>query len=86
MNTRNRTGLKWGIPEILRLQREWELLNLSVEEIAELHGRSQVAIIYKLGSEKFISPIVLDKLLKGEITDRTSTTRSQNKELARLGF
>jgi len=46
-----RTGLRWNINECLRLQREFELLKLSLHEIAELHGRSVQAIMYKVHSE-----------------------------------
>jgi len=44
---------EWTIPEILRLQREWELLQLSVSEIADLHERSMRAIMLKLEDEQF---------------------------------
>jgi hypothetical protein len=50
-NHEQRTGFKWTINECLRLQREFELLNLPVEEIALLHQRSPYAIMYKLDSE-----------------------------------
>jgi hypothetical protein len=46
-----RSGFKWTVNECLRLQREFELLNLSVEEIALLHQRSPYAIMYKLDAE-----------------------------------
>ena len=49
-----RNGLKWSIPEILRLQREWELLNLSSYEIAKLHKRTQLSIRFKLVAEGFV--------------------------------
>ena len=52
-NHEQRTGFKWTINECLRLQREFELLNLPVEEIALLHKRSPYAIMYKLDSEGF---------------------------------
>ena len=52
-NHEQRTGFKWTINECLRLQREFELLNLPVEEIALLHQRSPYAIMYKLDSEGF---------------------------------
>ena len=48
-----RNGFEWTIPEILRLQREWELLQLSVSEIADLHERSMRAIMLKLEDEQF---------------------------------
>jgi len=47
-----RNGLKWSINEILRLEREWELLGYSVIKIAELHQRTPKSIYYKLGSEE----------------------------------
>ena len=50
-NHEQRTGFKWTINECLKLQREFELLNLPVEEIALLHKRSPYAIMYKLDSE-----------------------------------
>ena len=46
-----RAGFKWTVNECLRLEREYELLNLSVDEIALLHQRSPYAIMYKLDAE-----------------------------------
>lgn len=53
MNTNHelRSGLKWTVNECLRLEREYDLLKLSVEEIALLHQRSPYAIMYKLDAE-----------------------------------
>ena len=48
-----RHGLKWTIPEILRLQREYELMGLSIEEIAFLHYRSEQAIYWRIELEGF---------------------------------
>lgn len=50
-----RNGYKWNVNECLRLQREFELLRLSVPEIASLHGRTVKAIMYKLDAEGFAS-------------------------------
>ncbi len=50
-----RHGNKWSIPEILRLQREFELLRLPISEISKLHNRSEAAIKYKLIAEGFFS-------------------------------
>lgn len=50
-----RRGNKWTINEVLTLQREYELLELSVQEIAERHKRSVTAILCKLEAEGFIS-------------------------------
>jgi len=48
-----RTGNKWNVNECLQLQREYELLNLSIDEIASRHKRTPYAIMYKLDSEGF---------------------------------
>jgi hypothetical protein len=48
-----RNGYKWSINECLRLQREYELLQLSVDEIATLHQRTPNAIMFKLDQEGF---------------------------------
>jgi len=48
-----RFGKKWSIPELIALEREHELLELSVEEIAKRHGRSVSAIIWRLEIEGF---------------------------------
>ena len=49
----SRFGYKWNVNECLRLQREFELLRLSVPEIAALHGRTIKAIMYKIDLEGF---------------------------------
>jgi hypothetical protein len=51
--TQHRFGKKWSIPEVLQLQREYELLGLSVDEIAERHQRTPNAIIQRLEHEGF---------------------------------
>ena len=50
MNTRH--GKKWNTNELLQLEREYHLLNLTVEEIAIIHNRSENAIFFKLVKEK----------------------------------
>jgi hypothetical protein len=45
---------KWSINEVIQLQREYELLELSIQEIAKRHERSVRAILCKLEKEKFI--------------------------------
>jgi hypothetical protein len=42
---------RWTIREILQLQREFELLKLSIDEIALRHQRTPNAIMYKLDRE-----------------------------------
>jgi hypothetical protein len=52
-NATLRFGYKWNVNECLRLHREFELLKLSVPEIAALHGRTIKAIMYKIDLEGF---------------------------------
>jgi len=53
MSTRNRIGNKWTVNEVLSLQREFELLGWDIDQIAEKHGRTANAIMYKLEQEGF---------------------------------
>ena len=46
-----RNGYKWTINECLRLEREYDLLELSVAEMAILHKRTMNAIMCKLQAE-----------------------------------
>ncbi len=46
-----RNGYKWSVNESLRLEREYDLLHLTVPEMAVLHNRTNNAIIWKLHSE-----------------------------------
>lgn len=54
MSTNKRHGNKWTINEVLSLQREYELLEWSVYEIAEKHERTVMAIMSKLQKENII--------------------------------
>ena len=54
MKTAKRSGNKWNVNELLALQREYELLEWTIQEIAEKHERSEYAILFKLESEGFI--------------------------------
>jgi len=49
-----RNGKRWNIPEVIRLQREYELLNLPIDQIAKSHERTIYAILAKVEQEKFI--------------------------------
>ena len=51
----DRQNYKWNINELLRLEREYDLLELNVVEIAKLHQRTSTAIAMKLQSEGIIS-------------------------------
>lgn len=54
-----RFGNRWTINEYLQLQREFELLQLSIGEIAKRHKRSPNAIMFKLDQEGFADYNVL---------------------------
>ena len=53
MNTHSRNGFKWSVNEILSLQREFELLGWSIDEIAQKHNRTPNSIMHKLDQEGF---------------------------------
>lgn len=54
MTTYNRHGNRWSVNELLQLQREYELLEWSVQDIAEKHERTVRSILFKLHLENFI--------------------------------
>jgi hypothetical protein len=54
ITTEKRAGNRWNINEILMLQREYELLEMSIQEIALRHQRSVDSILFKLEREGFI--------------------------------
>lgn len=54
-----RSGFRWSINEVLSLQREFELLGWSIDEIAQKHNRTPNAIMSKLDQEGFASHNVL---------------------------
>jgi len=51
----SRFGFKWSINEMLALQREYELLEWSIQDIASKHERTERAILCKLEAEGLIS-------------------------------
>jgi len=51
MTSFKRFGNRWTINECLQLEREFDLLELSIDEIAEKHQRTPNAIMIKLDSE-----------------------------------
>ena len=59
MNTYKRFGNRWTVNECLQLQREFELLQLSVDEISKIHQRTPNAIMFKLDQEGFADYNVL---------------------------
>lgn len=53
--TTTRVGLKWNVAELNRLHNEYELKELDVYQIAELHNRGIGGILHKLAEEGLIS-------------------------------
>ena len=53
MTAYKRFGNRWTVNECLQLQREFELLQLSVDEISKIHQRTPSAIMFKLDQEGF---------------------------------
>ena len=72
-----RQGNKWTINELISLQREYELLELTVQEIAEKHQRSETAILYKLESEGLIDSW---NSARGFVSEDYQNSVSSNKE------
>jgi hypothetical protein len=67
-----RTGNKWTVNEILSLQRNYELLEMDVHDIAKKHDRSVASIISKLFKEGFIESMDQACGLKGKRQTRYS--------------
>jgi hypothetical protein len=57
--TYKRFGKRWTVNECLQLQREFELLQLSIDDIAQRHQRTPNGIMLKLDSEGFADYNVL---------------------------
>ena len=53
-NGNKRNGNKWTVNEVLALQREYELLEWTIQEISAKHQRSIGSILFKLSAEGFI--------------------------------
>ena len=66
---------KWTVNEILQLQREYELLEMSVQDIAHTHDRTVNAIVSKLMNEHFISSF--DEA-RGYVADDMETLGSES--------
>ena len=49
--TYKRNGFKWNVNELLSLQREFELLDWSIDQMAESHKRTPNAVMIKLDQE-----------------------------------
>jgi hypothetical protein len=69
-----RSGNRWTINELLSLQREYELLEWDVQQIAEKHKRSVEAILFKLEAEGFITSWAQARGFDAELYQSTWTT------------
>ena len=49
-----RHNFRWNVNELLSLQREYELLEMTIQDIADRHERTVDAILYRLQQEGFI--------------------------------
>jgi hypothetical protein len=72
-----RQGNKWTINELISLQREYELLELTVQQIADKHQRSETAILYKLEGEGLIESW---NSARGFVSEDYQNSVSSNKE------
>lgn len=59
MTTCSRNGNRWSVNELLQLQREYELLDMNISEIALRHQRSEKAILFKLVAEGFVDETIM---------------------------
>jgi hypothetical protein len=53
----SRVNKKWTVTELLSLQREYELLEMDIFDIALKHKRTPKAILYKLNDEGLIGDL-----------------------------
>jgi hypothetical protein len=80
-----RSGKKWSVTETLRLQREYELLEWSIHDIATAHQRHVDAILFRLLKEGFIDSFetargyVPPSDPRTEFTDYMDSLLSENK-------
>jgi len=81
-----RVGFRWNVNEILSLQREFELLGWSIDEIAQKHKRTPNAIMLKLDQEGFADYNVLysdyyfNNIMTNENTSNLSLEHNNNYE------
>jgi len=87
----SRVNKKWTVNELLSLQREYELLEMDIFDIALKHKRTPNAILYKLNDEGLIDDFseargydkfykqeenIDDKLASITMTNETMTNQS----------
>ena len=85
-----RHNFKWNINELLSLQREYQLLEMSIQDISAKHGRTIVSILYRLQQEGFIDTWVdargyqefskTQSYLLGSLDCEEDTTQDNNQD------
>jgi hypothetical protein len=81
MNIPDRHRFRWSINEVLALHREYDLLGLSINEIALRHKRKPDAIVYKLITENIICENDEDDFNEDEfVTDHLYTEEEDDEE------
>ena len=73
-----RFGKSWTINECLQLQREFELLKLSIDEISKIHQRTPNAIMLKLDREEFADYNVLYSIYYSLNDDSDEDEKEEN--------
>ena len=77
----SRHGNRWNVNEVLSLQREYQLLEWTVQQIADKHKRSVLSIVHKLYAEGFISSFIeargyTEKSLKSVVSSKRSVKKT----------
>ena len=65
----SRENNRWCVNEEMQLLREYELLHLSVPEIALLHKRSEKAILFRLKKEELVADTNVLEGVEDELDD-----------------
>ena len=85
----SRVNKKWTVNELLSLQREYELLEMDIFDIALKHKRTPNAILYKLNDEGLIDDFSdargYDKFYKQEeenIDDKLASVTMTNQTMS----
>jgi uncharacterized protein YlxW (UPF0749 family) len=80
MTSFKRFGNRWTINECLQLEREFDLLELSIDEMAQRHQRTPNAIMLKLDSEGHADYNVLYSNYHALNTQIVSQTKAEEEE------
>lgn len=76
----SRKGKTWTINECLQLQREYELLEWSIPEIAVKHKRTPEAIMSKIIKEEFVDYEIYENILIYRNIEKNSCENNSESE------